>query len=393
MPWQCVACAATREKPEKRLPTGWKKRAEEVYCDACWRDRYVLRAITIPVSAPVEATWPELNAALREAWANTTQACNWMLTELYARDSRRNGEDKMPPMQRVYLYPETRQRFPALPSQTCASLEQTVQAKYRSARYKLIWTCQVSLPTYRYPTPFPVPNQGWSVELVDERIVVSARIGERRYALRLRGGAGFRRQRVAVEQIVSGAAVQGELALYKQGDDTMCKLVAWLPRDENTRRQRDQRTGELRVRTAGESLLIALNGKDETLWKYHGDHIVRWSEEHRTQLQRWADDSKFEQRPKPSFSERREAAARKYRDRMISAVKEIAAQLGGYAARRKFASVRYDDADTSYCPGFPWFALRERIATVLDEYGITFEHASGELAPETPASLAREVKE
>jgi hypothetical protein len=388
--WVCSACGLIREKPEKRPPNAWKRRADEVFCADCWEDRYVLRAISIPVASPIDCEWQELDVALRTAWALTTQACNWMLTELYTRDFRRNGEEKMPAMAPVYLYPETRQRFPGLPSQTCAALERTVQAKYRAARYKLIWTCQVSLPTYRYPTPFPVPNQGWSVTIEEQRIVVSARIGDKRLRFRLRGGPGFRRQRNSVDQLVSGSAVQGELALYKSGKDTMCKMVAWLPRLQP--KGTSPRSGILRVRTDNDMLLLALNEKDETLWKYYGDQIVRWSAEHRRQLQRWADDSKAEQRPVPSFSERRKAAAIKYRRRMDTAAKEIAAMLCGYAARRKFAGIRYDDSNTSYCDGFPWFALRERIKVKLDELGIAFEHASGEAAEEPPQRLAEDVK-
>lgn len=84
----------------------------------------------------------------------------------------------------------------------------------------------------------------------------------------------------------------------------------------------------------------------------------------------------MEQRPVPAFASRRKDAASKYWRRMNSAVKEIAAMLAGYATRRKFAAVKYTDADTSFCTGFPWFALRERIKENFDEAGIEFEHAS-----------------
>ena len=387
----CIRCGATREKPAPpRLPRGWKRMGSYAYCPDCWRLRYVLRAVTIPVGSPVGCDWSELRSALREMWAATTQASNWMLTELYTRDVRRNGQPKMPPMPRIYLYPETRARFPQLPSQTCAALEQTVQFKYRAVRYKLIWTSEVSLPTYRYPTPFPVPAQGWSVQLESERIIVSARIGDQRLALRLREDLKFARQRKAVEKIISGAAVPGELALYQQGKAIMCKMVAWLPRDENAQRQKYQRTGVLRVRTDPEAMLVALNEKDDRLWIYNGDHIVRWSGRHRTQLQRWAEDSKAEHRPVPPFAERRAASAQNYHRRMSSAAHEIAAMVAGYADRRRFAAVRLDDADHSFCEQFPWFRLRQLIAEKLDAKGITLEIASGEAAPEPAQSLDAE---
>ena len=391
MSWVCSSCQAVREKPEKRLPSGWKRRAEEVLCDTCWSKRYILRAIAIPIAFPVECDWQELRSALNECWKATTQASNWMMTELYTRDARPTGQERMPPMARIYLYPETRARFPQLPSQTCAALEQAVQKKYRAARYKLIWTSQVSLPMYRYPTPFPVPNQGWAVAIQEERVVVSTRIGEKRYQFRLRGGPGFRRQRKSIESIISGEAVQGELALYQQNKDIMVKMVAWLPRHANAQRQRDQRSGTLSVRTDADSLLAGLNAKGEKVWMYHGDQILRWSAEHRKQLRRWSDDSGAEQRRVSSFADRRAAATRKYYNRMSTAAKEVAAMLTGYAARHKFAIVRYDDSNTSYCEGFPWFALRERIKTNLDELRIEFEQVSVEAAPEVAQPLADDV--
>jgi hypothetical protein len=61
----------------------------------------VVRAITIPVAGPVEGTWDELRSALRAAWIESTRGANWIVTELYARDTRRQPEDeklgKMPP--------------------------------------------------------------------------------------------------------------------------------------------------------------------------------------------------------------------------------------------------------------------------------------------------------
>src|ERR1035441_2961071 len=153
--WTCSECQAVRTKPEKRMPSGWKRRSADIFCDACWGKRYVLRAITVPVVAPVDMKWEELGGVLREMWAASTQASNWILTELYARDVRRTGkEEKLSPMPKIYLYPELRERFSQLPSQTIATLENTVKAKYRAKRYETIWTAKSSLPVYRYPAIF-----------------------------------------------------------------------------------------------------------------------------------------------------------------------------------------------------------------------------------------------
>ena len=85
------------------MPSGWKRRSQDIFCDACWGKRYVLRAITVPVVAPVDMKWEELGGVLRQMWAASTQASNWILTELYARDVRRTGkEEKLPPMPKIY---------------------------------------------------------------------------------------------------------------------------------------------------------------------------------------------------------------------------------------------------------------------------------------------------
>jgi hypothetical protein len=288
-------------------------------------------------------------------------------------------------MARVYLYPEARARFPGLPSQTVASLEQSVQSKYRAARYPVVWTAAASLPTHRYPTPFPVPNQGWSATIEADQAIVSLRIADARYRLRLKRGPQFRRQMAAFRQIVEGDAVAGELAIYDR-DGVMVKMAAWLPRAED----KGPRAGVLTVRTGKDNLLVAVNAKDEALWRYNGDHLRRWAAEHRKQLQRWSEDQKYEQRPVAAFAQRRETAARKFRDRMNSATHEIAAQLAGYASRRHFAQVRYDDSDHSYLgDGFPWYRLRSLIAEKLDARGIVLE-ASVQPAQETPEPLVEE---
>jgi hypothetical protein len=190
-----------------------------------------------------------------------------------------------------------------------------------------------------------------------------------RFRLRLRGGPGFHRQRAAFDQVHSGEAVPGELAIYQRGKRIMVTLVAWLPRKDSGKAKPEEQE-VLTVRTDRKALLVGLNLKEERLWVYNGDHLVRWAAEHRNQLQRWSEDTKYEQRPVPRFANRREAAARKFRDRMNSATHEIAAQLAGYAERRRFSGVLYDDRDKSFCLNFPWFRLRELVKQKLDAIGI-----------------------
>jgi hypothetical protein len=99
---------------------------------------------------------------------------------------------------------------------TVASLEHTTHALYRAARYHVIWTRTRSLPTYRYPVPLPIHNQLWKATVVHDRPVVRVRIGDRWWDLRLKDGPRYHRQLAAYRQILSGAAVAGELALYRR---------------------------------------------------------------------------------------------------------------------------------------------------------------------------------
>jgi hypothetical protein len=385
-----TCCGCQRSGKTDRLPHGWKRHQESVYCEHCWQERYVLRSVVLPVVEPVGEVWQAFREVLRESWAQATAAANWMMTELYARDVRRNGEGKMPRMARVYLYPEVRRRFPDLASQTVVSLENSVQAAYRAARYEVVWVAAASLPSYRYPVPLPVHNQSWETMLSQERPVVRVRLGQRWWVLRLKGGPRFRRQTEAYRQMVSGLAIRGELALYRvraqegkladrpNSDQTvkyavMCKMVAWFPREH--RLEIPQEKSILQVRTAKDMLLVALNPKGEILWRYHGDHLRRRVAEHRKRLQSFADDQKAEQRPHPSFADRRTAAVVKYRNRMRSGIQEIAAQLAGYAQRGRFTGIEYDDSNTHFCPEFQFLALREQIRAKCEALGLEFRHS------------------
>lgn len=389
----CAGCGAGREvKPTRaghpRTPTGWKQRAGETYCSICWRERYILRAITIPVASPISCEWAELRESLAIMWRDTTALSNWALTELWARDVRRTpGAAKMPPMAAQYLYPAARQQFPSIPSQSVASILQAVDRKYRARRYDTNWTCAATLPTMRYPQPFPAHNQSWSLSFVDDRPVFSARIGEQRIEMRLKGGPRYHRQTAALKQIAAGIAVQGEAAFLRAHDgEIRIKLVAWLPR-KNEKANGDR---TLFVRTAADSLIVAVDAEDNRIWIENADQLRRWIAEYERVMQRLREDRKAEQRPVPSFTHRQDALGEKQSNRMTSAIQEIGAHVAGFARRRKFVLVRYDDSEHGFAgDGFPYFALRERIKMKLDESGIAMEHvASGDVAKKNQEPLA-----
>lgn len=382
----CADCQRTQKaKPDKRggikLPLRWKREqaSSKLYCHLCWRKRYLLRALTFPVASPIRrgeqaGTWKELEADLRPMWATTTAASNWMMTQCYVRDAqpRVSGQEKIPPMPRVYLYPEARVLFPELPPQSIASLEQAVQRKYRAMRFDVSWRSSASLPTMRYPQPYPVPNQRWRFEINEQnQPLVFFRIGETNWELRLKSGFRYRRQIDGLRHM----AERGEMAILKANDGTiLVKLVGWL-----TRPSVEAKSAEtLFVRTGKDHLLSALDTKGDRLWVENCDQLPRLAAAHRKQLQRFSEDQKAEQRPVPAFQAQRHLAVQKYHRRTHSAIQEVASHLANFAARRRYRQVEYNDTER-WLSEFPYFQLEERIKIKLDEKGIAFEKkASGD---------------
>jgi hypothetical protein len=67
---------------------------------------------------------------------------------------------------------------------------------------------------------------------------------------------------------------------------------------------------------------------------------------------------------------------------------EVSAWLVGYACRRRFAALEYDDTARAFCPEFPYAALRQMIAYKADEARVEFHIVSADATREIPESLA-----
>lgn len=377
----CHRCQQAREtkatpKGEPRLPRGWKRHRGAVWCDRCWRGAFVLRAVTIPVATPHGSTWAEFRHVLHEAWSDATGLANWAVTELARHDVTRTPEmEKLPPLERRYLYPAARQAFPALDPTTTAAILQAVERRYRASRYDVIWRRAATLPTYRFPAPYPVHNQTWSVRVEDGgALVVSLRIGGERRELRLRGGEGFRRQRRSVLRLIEGAAAPGELAIYQRGSDVMCKMVLWLPR--RPRGEREQ-SGTLHVRTVPDAVWeYHVEGREPE--RYHADRVRQWVRADEAKRRRLGEDRRLTRHSERGRRAeiRREvedsaASRRKHRNRLATWTQEAAAMLARYAERQGVGRVVYDDSETGYAD-LPWYRLREQLAIRLDAAGIAF---------------------
>ena len=396
-------CVCGEEKEGSRLPRRWKRHKEGVWCPKCWGRCWTMRAVAVPVASPLSCSWEELRQKLRLAWSETTALANWCSTEYYVRDVRRSPHDeKLEPMPKIYLYPESAGIAPSLSSRTRSAICEQIRHKYRSERYELLWTHSVSLPTYRYPYPLPITGQALKVyehTEQDGRICVSIELPGGRTELLLRGGKEFRRQIRVLRQCFSGEAIPCEATVYrrrvngnghrngiKERDSggqkahyrVMVKIATWIPVIDAVA------SGTLRVRTAHDAMLVALNEKDERIWQWHADHVRRWYAEHKKVLQHWADDHKAEQRPTASFQSRRERAVKKHRNRIKTAVDTASKQLVSYARRRRFAMLSYDDSVRDWLEDFVWYELKQSIEQKCHANGIEFVHASGEAMAKTP---------
>lgn len=422
IPIVCCACAKELQaKPAKdggpKLPIGWKLLSDAIYCGKCVGERYCVRAVTLPLIGPAdpkECDWPELRQLLRAAWAETHAVANFVTTELYVRDVRRNGHDKMPKMAPQYLYPDIRERFPGVPAQAVCSIDHAWQGKYRHDRYAVIWTGDAALATARYPQPYPVPSPNVRLSWDDKnkKVLCRCNIGGRMVTLKLRGDGEFRRQVADVRRIIGGEAKLGEIAImrvranssHRNGVDmrdkdgktsfayrTLVKFVGTFPRPAHA-----DRSGTLFVRTDSQQLLVALNAKDEKLWEYHGDQAQRWEIEHRKNLQHWADDDKAEnrrqRRKQRRIKDRRQNSAIKFRNRMDTFCQQVSREVVGLASRRRLARIEYTEREL-WLNRFPYYKLRLLIQQKAHAEGIEFvlTGASGEAGEKPRELLADDV--
>ena len=390
----CCRCSTEQEAKatksgRERLPRGWKRLADQAFCEACWKDSYILRAITFPVVGPINPKqWPEFRESLQHCWTQSTGLANWITSELYASDCNRTPEmKKLPPMRSVYLYPQARERFPDVSPRSVATMEHKFAAKYRSLRYKVIWTGEASLPNYRYPVAFPVPSSVWNATFNDtNQPLVDFQLTDSRWTVRLRGGPSFRPQLRVFRDIVENRAVKCELSLYRKRANSndnrigtkertkegnlayfriMAKIVAWLPRT----RRRQALGVQLKMRTSQDSFLV-VEREDKIVWKLNADHVRRWTAEHGRQLKRWNEDKKSGQRSTAVFGRRRSGACQKHTNRLRSFCQESAANFARFAIRMNASEVVYDDSVRGYCESFCWAQWTEILRAKLDEFGV-----------------------
>lgn len=361
-------CGATAP-PGPRLPRGWKRLPSGPTCKRCLAARYLQRAVTIPIAGPVDATWIDFGAALREAWSATTACANWLVTELYVRDVRRQlGETTLAPMPHVYLYPEARAKFPQIAPINLTTILQQVERTYRKQRHELLWTGTRSLAVHRYPVPTPIHQQAWTLEAPDPgngSMTIRVRLGDRWWRLRLRNGREFAIHSERLTQLRAGVALSGAAALYAirahQGDHRhqetkqrgMLKVAGWFQRGNSAA------CGVQATMSTGRSDLLTLQIPSRPLIALHGDALRQVIRGYTVRRHRG-------QRPDPI--------------KMANRIKTICQQIAAEAARRLseagVSRVNYEDDERGFCDPFPWTKFRLWLQSAIEGQGMSWQSAS-----------------
>lgn len=412
-------CGASRKGT--KLGSGWKQKGSQVFCPDCWRKLYHIRAVTFPIASIVEGPgenikerWKAFREAIGICWQDATQLANWAITELAKRDVVRTPEMEklapMPPNKKgspsSYLYksfepgkPLAVECFPRLDSAAIVAILNTVQAKYKAERFDAVWRRERSLPTFRYPMPYPLGSQDWKPSWLSETEkapCITISLAKQKFKIRLRSGRGHKRQTRSFSALLAGDAVACEMAIYRkraaQNDnriglktktdgatvryDYMVKLVMWLPKEIVKREEKI-----LTVTTDPASFIVASFGESE-LWRVNADHVKKWIREYDSRRHRLADDLKAELRSggKDRFADLRLKLAKHQSDRIKSFTHEQARLITNYAARHKCTEVMLNDSCREYLPDFPWANFKTQLQAKLHEHNI--ELSEWESGPE-----------
>lgn len=426
-----ITCDATGKTAETvslkdgspRLPKGWKKIGGQIYSPEAKKSLYCPRSIRVPVASVVEGYdppnwsvercrlgWQSFRLAVKEASLTAAQIGNAMMFELARLDSLplEEGEKgrKLPkwPLatKEVWkrLYSVGREQFPEFDSQSLAAIRQRAWRRYnnpRSGRFQIRVLGTASLPTFRDGIPVPLPARDCKLWFGDsKKPFLRFRLGGQRFTVRLRGGFRFSRQIAALKKAAADPALRGEvsLCLRKVGDshhnglatraqpganakktEVIAATSVLLPRDKGERTD-----SALIVKTCKDRLWQVLCAGREEHWDFNEDQAKGWVIAHRARLFRICQDRRFErQRP------RKERAgldgltadqAKKYDDRFRDWCHKAERMLVNFARRQKCGRIQYDDSETGFCPGLPWFKLRSMIEQKCSEFSVGFVHQS-----------------
>jgi hypothetical protein len=341
----------------------------------------VIRCVTISVSVPLGTdpdgapwTWQTFGARLNEAFRLSTDLANWCVRRLFVLDDPLSAACP-DAVKKWYGYRDASANYPRAADWAGAMtslnlIARAVQRKYIQQRFDVMVRHDSSLLTYRFPQPYPVHNQNWSLRYESGFPVVRLNMpGLGRVDLRLKRSAEFGRQLGMIRQMYDDpdqkSTKRGEAALYRdRKGNVLLKLVGHFPR-----RERGPADNVAFVHTdPGALLVVEINGRPVKVT--NGDHMRRESAKHKTFLRRAGEDKKREvrmdRRQRANLNTAVDSRCDKQRRRVDTAVKQVAAQVARLCQRQRVGTVAFDDANREFFPeGFPWHALKTRLEQLL----------------------------
>ena len=356
----------------------------------------ITRAITLPIVSPVDCDWKELREFCGDAWKQSTRMANYMVSEFAKADIVRTpGMEKLPPMEYKNWYPVGRAFIPEMDTRSLCSLQNGLLGKYRKARFNMIWLGEESLPSFRYPYPYPFKGESLKYLLNDQgQPIVSLRLGGKRIQVRLANGPEWHRQMDTYKRIASGEFKGCEASLIRRRASTgghrngttekpagggntvhyrvMLKIVYKRPPCEDLGRR-----GMWTIRTSGRKFVESIGAGRP--FNVNARHVKRWIILHEKDRQALSEDLKFEKRwPKANRRRMVEAGRKrceKHHNRIDTWIHQITSILVNYADRNRFEAVRLDASDRSYFDLFPWSKFETVLQYKLEERGIEFDSA------------------
>jgi hypothetical protein len=382
--------------------------------------KLLVRSIALPVQECTSMPWKEFCKLLHASWRQSTDLSNWASQQLARHDvTRTPGMKQLPPMQSLDLYalafgrakigkPRTagKDPLPIVAAQydggefwagakiAAASLLRKVDRKYRKERGKIVWRRERRTPEYQYPVPFPVHQQAWTHYFGENgRPFVVLALPGGRVTIRLRNGPEFAPALKVLQAIEEGEFGRQELIITRQRSHCndrmdMQRLPGGGVRETYRIMVRIAYSREVYAGTDG-AVCEANTGKEPFLtlndgqvgWVLHAPWVQQWIVAHRRFLDKFADDLKYEKRwpagQRRRMNRRRERGCDKQNDRLKTFVQQTAAQVVGWAARRKCGTLMWNDIDRSFVESFPWHMLRSSLESKCDESGLAFRLASG----------------
>lgn len=382
------------------LPKGWRWLGDGTpVSPEDLKRNYVLRCYTFPIVSPEDngkgsaESWKEFRAITRLAFQRSTEAANWAMQLLFSRESLKVpgvAGQRMPKRRYEQLYQARHNSWWAGWSISASAVLRRIEQSWNTIRFRTAWTNDQAVPRVRYPYPYPVHNEAWSLsENENGALMYRANLGSGKISVRLKGGAEFRYMTVRARWLIENPRMRCESAIIerskvvsgKKEKTQYVKIVGYFPRQE-----RVESSGVMIVQTAPESFLIGFNSNEDRMWVINGDRAKDWITRHAMWMQRWREDQKYEiRRPKRrnrNFKQDMEARCRKNNDRIDSFIKESASQVVEHAKRRRLAEVILDDNCREFLgAGFPYYRFAEQVRHKCEERGVGYRY----VGPDKPA--------